>query len=62
MCASNQRVENGECVACAPGTVNDAGDDALKVDTACDVTFCAVGQHVKDNACVTCPYFDARFC
>ena len=38
LCASNQRVENNACVACAPGTTNDAGDDALRQDTECDVT------------------------
>ena len=54
-CTSSQRVEDNAGVACAPGTTNDAGDDALRGDTTCEVTKCAVDQRVQDNACVTCP-------
>ena len=37
----NQRVDGaGECVACPPGTTNDAGDDTLGGETQCDATYC----------------------
>ena len=36
LCQVNERVQGNVCVACAAGTVNDAGDDMSGVDTQCD--------------------------
>ena len=52
--ASYQPVERNTSVACAPGTTNQASNDALRGDAECDVTYCAVDQRVKDYQCVTC--------
>ncbi|MGM0556729.1 MAG: hypothetical protein ACQEVA_10165 [Myxococcota bacterium] len=54
-CAADERVEAGECEACAPGTTNEAGDDPTGADTDCDAILCAENERVQDNTCVACP-------
>ena len=54
-CAINERSFNGGCVACPPGTTNDAGD-TTDADTDCDVVTCAVDEYVNNqNQCGGCP-------
>ena len=54
-CAADERVEAGECVACAAGTTNGAGDDPAGDDTTCDAVICAENEQVLANACAACP-------
>jgi|GEM_PF-1468565 len=54
-CAQNERVEDGACVACEPGTENSEGDDPEGSDTSCDAIFCQENEYVDANACVACP-------
>ena len=52
-CAANYRVDNtNTCVACATGSVNDAGDDAsAELETHCT---CPVNYRVESSECVAC--------
>jgi hypothetical protein len=52
-CAANYRVNNAStCVACATGSVNDAGDDASAgIETNCT---CPVNYRVQSEVCVAC--------
>ena len=56
-CAANYRVSlSGECEACAPGYLNDAGDLTTGGETQCDK--CAADYYVKtanSGACTACP-------
>jgi len=54
LCEADERVLGGACEACAPGTVNEAGDDPTGEDTECDAVQCAEDEFVEDNACVVC--------
>ena len=36
LCAEDERVQGGACVACPPGTTNRAGDAPSGGDTRCD--------------------------
>ena len=51
----NEYVSGTRCEGCAPGTVNEAGDNATQGDTTCDATLCAENQRVQGNACVAYP-------
>ena len=53
-CDENERVLAGNCVACAPGTTNEAGDETSDGDTECDATLCGENEYVQDNTCVIC--------
>jgi hypothetical protein len=60
-CAVNERVQSHKCVACTPGTVNTAGDDATKADTHCSFSDAAtrfntdtnknLNEHLAGTAC-----------
>ena len=54
-CAQDERVEDGACIACAPGTTNDAGDDTSGADTSCEAIICERNKYVDNNKCVSCP-------
>lgn len=54
-CLANQRVEDGSCVACPPGTTNPPGDNSLGGDTTCEARLCEEDQRVQANACTACP-------
>ncbi|MEL7239794.1 MAG: hypothetical protein AAGK78_13125, partial [Planctomycetota bacterium] len=54
LCAIDEFVQTNTCVACAPGTANDAGDPATGADTVCDPVICLEDEFVQSNACVTC--------
>ena len=54
ICMENERVQNGQCVPCAPGTVSPGGDDTAGENTSCDTTFCPPDFRVADNTCVAC--------
>ena len=54
-CGIDYRVQNGVCVACAPGTSSSTSDDINNGASSCAVTYCGVGQRVQSNACVACP-------
>jgi hypothetical protein len=57
-CAANYRVDNNNtCVACATGSVNDAGDDSSGSETDCT---CPVDFRVDSLACVSCAGGSAR--
>ncbi|MEM9116163.1 MAG: FG-GAP repeat protein, partial [Myxococcota bacterium] len=42
LCAVNERVLDGACVACPAGAANAAGDDASGPDTMCESNVCSV--------------------
>ena len=56
LCGTDERVNsNNACEACAPGTTNDAGDNASSVETTCTATLCVTDERVNiTNACVEC--------
>lgn len=54
-CEVDERVQGGRCTPCAAGEVNDAGDDPVGVDTACDPVRCREDEHVVGHACEMCP-------
>jgi hypothetical protein len=54
-CVENAYVSDGACVACTPGSTNEAGDVLTQVDTVCDVAYCAAYEHVSNHTCVLCP-------
>lgn len=54
-CIENERVVDGSCVPCGPGSRRDAGDDPAGPDTTCNVTVCVEDEYVLDHACVSCP-------
>ena len=60
LCAQDERVQDGACVPCEPGTTNEAGDDARDVNTECDPTFCAANEYVFDHTCTACPQGQSR--
>ena len=53
-CGANQYVSSNACVACAPGTTNDAGNDASGSNTTCVATLCAEDYYVSNHTCVAC--------
>lgn len=68
-CGPNERVEittvgtvpttvtSTACVACAPGTIRQAGDPITGPDvreTECEIEFCDADERVQDNTCVPC--------
>ena len=48
------------CEACPAGSTNEAGDDQSHGSTLCDVTACAITQHVVSNVCTQCPTGGSR--
>ena len=54
-CVENAYVSDGACVACTPGSTNEASDVLTQVDTVCDVAYCAAYEHVSNHICVLCP-------
>ncbi|MEM9113542.1 MAG: hypothetical protein AAGD10_08310 [Myxococcota bacterium] len=53
-CHEQEFVDDGLCVACPPGTFNDAGDDPAGPDTVCDPNLCDEDERVQTNGCVGC--------
>ncbi len=53
-CDTDESVEAGACVPCAPGTRRDAGDDPLGPDTTCIERSCGADERVAGNACAPC--------
>ena len=53
-CPANHRVQDGECVPCPAGTVNEAGDDVGNGDSRCDAVLCPADHHVLDHVCTPC--------
>ena len=45
----------GVCVACPPGTTNDAGDATTDGESQCDATLCEENEYVIDHLCESCP-------
>lgn len=54
VCAENEHVHNGECVACVPGSINPAGDTTHTGDTECEHIYCSVNEHVVNHTCKPC--------
>jgi len=54
-CSENERVLNGSCVSCEPGTTRSAGDNPVGPNTACEPMLCVDDEFVQSNACVPCP-------
>jgi hypothetical protein len=52
-CAADERVEDGECVACEAGTTRPEGDDPDGPDTACSAP-CGADAFVAGGECVAC--------
>jgi hypothetical protein len=53
-CGSDERVLAHRCVACGPGKENQAGDDALGLNTTCTVVLCGANQYVSSHTCKPC--------
>ena len=53
-CAENERVLEGECVACEPGSTRPAGDDPSGADTECMASECVENEFVEDHVCTPC--------
>lgn len=53
-CMENEHVQEGVCVACAPGSTNPAGDDPSGADTECMASMCAENEFVENHSCAPC--------
>ncbi len=54
LCAEDERVESGACVACPTGAIKPAGDDPNGTDTTCIAPLCAADERVEAGQCVAC--------
>jgi len=54
-CGIDERVLDGKCVSCPPGTSNEPNDDATGPDTMCEPRLCEADFFVLENVCTPCP-------
>ncbi len=54
LCAADERVDGGACVACPSGETNPPGDDPSGTDTTCIPPLCGPDERVADGQCVAC--------